>query len=196
MFAGVAKAETPAPWAGLYAGAHLGYAWGDASVADNTGGVAPGPFTYSPDGIFGGGTLGYNLQFQQIVVGLEGDLGYMNLKGHGLIPSSNPAAHQDLTLDGGFYGVAAGRAGIAFGQTLAYFKGGVVYYDGSAGQTTTNPGYVTTPTGAFRGTVLGGGVEQYISKTVSVKVEYLHFKFGSEDGRQTSVSDPPIGYKY
>ncbi|RTL64394.1 MAG: porin family protein [Hyphomicrobiales bacterium] len=188
--------ERPFTWTGFYAGAHLGYAWGHADVSDTTGGVTPGPFGYSPRGAFLGGTAGYNWQFQSLVLGVEGDFGYMNLKGSGVIPSSNPAAHQDLTLDAGLYGVAAGRVGVAFGSTLLYGKGGFAYFGGKASQTTTNPGYITTPTGAFTGGAYGGGVEHFISSSVSVKLEYLHFNFGSEGGLQTSISDPPVGYKY
>src|ERR1700733_7433438 len=96
-------------WTGPYVGAHLGYAWGDASVTDISGGVTPGPFDYSPNGIFGGATAGYNFQAGCAVFGIEGDAGYMDLTGDGVAPSSNPAFHQDLTLDGGFYALIAGR---------------------------------------------------------------------------------------
>lgn len=194
---GVAHAEKPFSWTGFYMGAHAGYAWGDASVTDTTGSVTPGPFGYSPDGFFGGVTAGLNLQVQSLVVGVEGDLGYMDLSGKGVIPSSVPGQHQDITLDGGMYGVIAGRIGYTFGKTLVYGKGGWAFVDGEAGQKTTNPGYITNPTrGAFSGTVFGGGVEHFFSPTMSVKLEYLHFDFGTKGGDQTSVSDPPIGFKY
>lgn len=196
---GVAQASEPfAPptWTGPYLGAHVGYAWGDASVTDTTGGVTPGPFTYSPKGAFGGGTAGYNVQLGFLVIGAEADIGYMGLNGKGLIPSSNPAAHQDITLDGGLYVDATARLGFAYQRTLFYAKGGWAYFDGTAGQKTTNPGYITNPTGAFSGRVFGGGIEHKLSATMSLKVEYLHFNFGSEGGDQTSVSDPPVGFRY
>ena len=183
-------------WSGPYIGAHVGYAWGSADVTDITGGVPPGPFGYDPDGVLAGGTLGYNWQMDQFVVGVEGDLGYMDLSGSGRIPSSNPAAFQAITLDGGLYAVIAGRLGVTFGSTMIYGKAGWAYFDGEAGQKTTNPGYVTNPTGAFSGAVYGGGIEHFISKGISLKVEYLHFNFGSQGGNQTSVSDPPIGFVY
>jgi outer membrane immunogenic protein len=191
-----AIAGGPAIWTGLYVGAHAGGTWGDVDVRDTTGGVTPGPFSYDVDGAFGGGTVGYNLQYQSFVIGIEGDLGYMDASGAGVIPSSNPAAHQDITLDGGFYSVAAGRLGVAFGDTLIYAKGGWAYYDGEAGQKTTNPGYVTNPTGAFDGWAYGGGIEYMIARSWSIKAEYLHFDFDTEEGDQTSVSDPPIGFVY
>ena len=183
-------------WSGPYVGAHLGYAWGDASVTDISGGVTPGPFDYSPDGVFGGATAGYNFQAGRILFGVEGDAGYKDLTGAGLAPSSNPAFHQDLTLDGGFYALIAGRLGFAWDDNLIYAKAGWSYFDGSAGQKTTKPGYVTHETGAFSGAVYGGGIEHFVSPTMSLKLEYLHFDFGSEGGDQTSIGDPPIGFVY
>jgi len=185
------------PWNAFYAGAHAGYAWGGVDVTDTTGGVAPGPFSYSPKGAFAGGTAGLNWRLQGILLGVEGDLGYMDLSGSGTAPSSTPPNHQDLTLNGGLYAVGAGRLGYAFGQTLIYGKGGFAYFDGTAAQTTTKPGYLTSPTSsAFTGWAYGGGVEHFVSRNLSVKVEYLHFDFGSRVGSQISITDPPIGYKY
>ena len=183
-------------WRGAYVGAHLGYAWGDVDVTDTSGGVTPGPFSYSPDGVFGGVTAGYNFQAGCVVFGVEGDAGYMDLTGAGVIPSSNPIYHQDITLDGGFYALIAGRLGFAWDNNLLYAKAGWAYFDGEASQKTTKPGYETDPTGAFSGAVYGAGIEHFISPNVSMKVEYLHFDFGSEDGDQVSISDPPIGFVY
>jgi outer membrane immunogenic protein len=186
-------------WTGGYAGAHLGYAWGDADVRDTNGGVLPGPFSYDPRGAFGGATFGYNWRMQGLVLGVEADLGYMDLSGAGIIPSSNPAAHQDITLDGGFYADATLRGGfLVMPSTLVYAKGGFAFYNGEARQKTTNPGYVTTGTDPFNGFVVGGGVEHFIAPSVSLKIEYLHFDFGSQDGFQTNVGDrsSPIGYKF
>lgn len=183
-------------WSGPYLGAHAGYAWGDTDVTDTTGGVTPGPFSYQPNGAFGGATAGYNWQTGALVLGIEADLGYMDLSGAGRIPSSNPAAHQDIILHGGVYGVAAGRVGWAWDRTLIYGKGGWAYFNGEAGQKTTNPGFITVPTGAFSGFVYGGGIEHFITPSISLKAEFLRFNFGSEVGNQTSVSDDPIGFVY
>ena len=152
---------------------------------------------FGANGVFGGGTVGYNLNLAPFVIGVEGDLGYLDLSGAGRIPSSNPAAHQDITLDGGLYGVVAARAGVLVTPaTLVYGKGGFAFYDGEARQQTTNPGYVTHGTSTFTGWAAGGGVEHFITQNVSLKVEYLHFDFGDQAGNQTSVSDDPIGYVY
>ena len=184
-------------WTGFYLGAHAGYAWGSVDQRQTTGGMPVGPFGYDVDGAFGGGTAGYNWQAGQLVVGIEGDLGWMDLSGAGRIPSSNPAAHQDISLDGGLYGDITGRLGVAMGRTLLYGKGGWAWFNGEARQKTTNPGFVTHGTDkAFDGWVAGAGIEHMIAPNVSLKLEYLHFDFGRQGGDQTSVSDPPIGFVY
>jgi outer membrane immunogenic protein len=103
-------------WTGFDLGAHAGYAWGSVDQRQTTGGMPVGPFSYDVDGAFAGGTAGYNWQAGQLVVGIEGDLGWMDLSGAGRIPSSNPAAHQDITLDAGLYGDITGRWASPWGE--------------------------------------------------------------------------------
>jgi outer membrane immunogenic protein len=193
------KAPPTWSWTGFYVGAHVGGDWGNVSVLDNIlDGVPPGPFTYTASGIFGGGTAGYNLQFQNIVVGVEGDLGFMDLSGAGLAPSSDPLARQDLTLKHGGYGDITGRLGVASGGTLFYAKGGWAFYAGHAQQQTSKDGYVPTATSTFTGWTAGAGLEHFITPKLSLKAEYLHFGFGTQAGFQTNVADPgsPIGYQF
>lgn len=185
-------------WSGFYAGVHAGYASGDASVRDTNGGVAPGPFGYSPSGGFGGIQGGYNWQIQRFIIGFEGDLGYMGTSGKGVIGSASAVAHQDLTLGGGLYGDLTARAGVTVGPALFYAKGGWAYFDTSAKQQTTNPGYTATGTGAFNGWVAGAGAEYMLMPNVSAKIEYLHYDLGSQGGYQTNVGDlsSPAGYRF
>ena len=179
-------------WSGFYAGAHAGGLSGDVSVTNDSPGVAPGPFDYSVDGGFGGGTLGYNWQAGNIVFGIEGDLGYLDPSGSGIILSTDPAHHQDLTLGSGVYGDLTGRVGLSFDRTLLYAKGGGAFFAGEALQATTRPEYAPTGTDTFTGWTLGVGVEHAILDNVSIKAEYQHFDFGEERGYQTAlVADPP-----
>lgn len=192
-----AAATAHEPWTGITFGANVGRMMGNVSVEDTTGGVTPGPFKYNTDGMTGGLSLGVNKQFGIIVVGAEIEGGYMDSRGTGIIPSSNPAAHQDLALSGGWYGMATGRVGVALlTQTLIYGKGGWAIWDAHGSQTTTNPGYVTNATKAFSGAVFGAGLEQGLGAGWSLKAEWVRFNFGSQGGDQTSVSDPPIGFVY
>lgn len=188
-------------WTGLYVGAHGGYVWGDATTTDDVAdwGNDPkfiGPFGYDLDGGFVGGTVGVNWQQSALVLGLEADLGYMDLSGSRTSESSNPAFHQDHSVDGGFYAVLGGRVGMAFGSTLVYGKGGWAYYDGEAEQTTTKPGFQTHAIDSFDGWAYGAGIEHALGGGWSLKAEYLRFEFDTETGDQTSLTDPPIGHVY
>ncbi len=106
--------------------------------------------------------------------------------------------YQALTVDSGFYADITARLGVTFGGTLVYGKGGWAYFDGEAKQATTRPEYSKQGTGSLQGWVLGGGVEHYLTSNLSIKAEYLHFDFGTEEGSQTNVSDitSPIGYVF
>lgn len=194
-------------WTGFYAGVHAGGAWGNMSVKDINGGVDPGPFDYSPSGAFGGGTAGYNLQLDRIVIGIEGDLGYLDLSGGKTVNYAAPDQnyHKYWSLDGGLYGDITGRVGLLIAPvTLLYGKGGFAFYDGAGIQGTTKPWYKPTGTDTFTGYVVGGGIEHYISSNISIKAEYLHFSFGTADGVQEKQkpSSPvyddgtAVGYKF
>lgn len=194
-------------WTGAYAGAHVGAAWGNASTTDDmkdwcsAGDKACiakyiGPFGYGTGGAFGGGTLGYNYQIGAIVLGAEADLGYMDLSGSMETPSSQSGNHQNLSTDGGLYGDITGRVGLSFGKFLVYGKGGFAFYDGGSSQATTAKGYETNSTSTYTGWTAGGGVEYAWTQNISLKLEYQHFDFGTEDGNQTSISDPPVGHVY
>src|SRR5271166_1224614 len=61
-------------WTGVYVGAQIGYAWGtvNAHAGDLFGDFRT--FSLNNDGVIGGGHIGYNLQLNQFVIGLEGDV--------------------------------------------------------------------------------------------------------------------------
>jgi outer membrane immunogenic protein len=196
-----ASAQGAHEWSGLYLGAHAGYAQGDATTRQDVTdwGTDPkyvGPFAYDLDGAFGGGTAGYNYQIGALVLGVEGDLGYMDLSGSRTSESSNPIYHQNHTVDGGMYALAAGRIGYSFGRVLAYGKGGYLYYDGEQAQATTKPGFRTTDSGSLNGWAYGGGLELALDRGWSIKGEYLRIDLDDVDAAQTSVSDDPIGHVY
>jgi len=189
-------------WTGPYIGAHVGGVWGNASTTDDKAdwGNDPkfiGPFDFNPAGAFGGATAGFNLQMGILVAGLEGDLGYMDLSGSIDTPSSQSGNHQTIALDGGLYGTATARLGVLVTPaTLIYGKGGFAFYDGEASQATTAEGYETHGTSTFTGWVAGGGIEHRLTDSISVRIEYQHFDFGSQGGDQTSLTDDPIGHVY
>jgi outer membrane immunogenic protein len=186
-------------WTGGYIGLELGAGQGAVSVTDNVDdGVPPGPFNYSTLNVPAAVTAGYNLEAGAFVLGLEGKVGYMAPRGQGTVPSSDPAYHQDLAINPGITAELSGKIGLGFGGTLLYTKGGVTWFGGSAQQVTTRPGYAPTASGAFPGKVVGVGIEQMVTDTMSIKAEYDHAIYDRVTAYQTNVGDlsSPLGYKF
>ena len=98
-----AKAEPAAAppaltWSGPYVGLFAGYSWGRArstSPHDSNSGYyynwTGNAYSADTDGFFGGGTLGANCQSGPLVFGLEGEIGYMQLKGSAAEPNFSRA---------------------------------------------------------------------------------------------------------
>lgn len=201
-------AEPAHNWSGPYIGASAGYAWGNVSATDDlndwctagdTACIAKyvGPFDFDASGVSGALRGGYLMQFQGLVLGPEIEAGYLDLTGDKVISSSvGSPKYQTLNVDGGWYAMLGGRAGIAFGRTFVYGRGGWIYWDTDLTQTTTNPGYKTNGTGAVNGWAYGGGLEHYLGNGWSLRADYVHMDFGANSGDQTSVSDAPIGHVY
>ena len=167
-------------WTGLYAGAHVGGAWSNMNVTnfDENGPLPPQTFKNNASGVFGGGTVGYNLQRGQFVFGLEGDFGAMSLSSRTTQPAplNSPIVAES---HGGAYGDITGRFGVAFNQSLIYAKGGVAFFGGDA-KISDIPDKVSTTTQSNpTGWTVGGGIEYIIAPAWSVKAEYQFFDFGS-----------------
>ena len=91
---GSAFAAEPAPvppppvpvftWSGVYLGGQIGYAWGNDNVSwsgtDNALNLANGSFREGPQGVIGGAHVGYNLQTNRWVLGLEGSVDGTSLR--------------------------------------------------------------------------------------------------------------------
>jgi outer membrane immunogenic protein len=192
---------------GFYAGVHGGYGWGSGDVTDvyDYGGDPRADNTVDSNGFIAGVQVGYNIQRGSVVLGIEGDLGYLNLSGSK--SADLPAFKNDpenalsakYTLEGGLYGDLTGRLGYATGRTLLYAKGGVAFLNASldadytgANCTTTygcfgknQPKVANPSTFAFEsdetlvGWTVGVGAEYALTSSLSLKVEYQHFDFGS-----------------
>lgn len=179
-------------WTGLYAGLHVGAAWADFTAVDLDGYNVQGSKTaFNPAGVFGGATLGKNFQRGQIVFGLEGDLGGMNL---GITkPLATSGGTTTATLDSGLYADLTGRLGyLVQPNVLAYAKGGFAVYDGSFQVDGNNPANTagngspggvfgsSTASNTFIGWTLGAGVEYALNSKWTVKAEYQYFDFGGQ----------------
>jgi outer membrane immunogenic protein len=169
-------------WSGFYVGANAGYAWGRATATDlpASNGVcwAQCGFQWGPDvdGFTGGLQAGWNVQTQNWVLGIEGDVGYLGLKGIAPDPNAAPAL---VETRGGWFATLRGRAGVLFSPTfLVYGTGGAIYAD-----TRTNvfriPTINTSSADAW-GWTAGAGVEAILSHAWTWKLEYLYYDLGNE----------------
>jgi outer membrane immunogenic protein len=153
----------PFSWTGFYAGLNGGYMWGKSNWSGGAG-----TFEISPDGFIGGGTLGYNFQAGAWVLGLEGDVDYVDAKG-----TANAAFCANCTFENTWLGTLRGRVGYSFGQWLPYLTGGGAW--GNA-KVQSAGGSVSDTKGGW---TAGGGVEYSFAGPWSAKVEYLYVDLGT-----------------
>src|SRR6201991_1802818 len=143
-------------WTGFYIGINGGGAWGD-SKWDSVG-------TFDVSGAMIGGTVGYNWQFSQFVLGLEGDVDATWIDG-----SSTAACLAGCKTSNSWLATVRGRVGYAFDRFLPYITGGFAVGNikastpGFAGGDDTNAGWT-----------VGGGLEFVIAGNWTAKAEYLY----------------------
>jgi outer membrane immunogenic protein len=196
-------------WSGAYVGVNVGYGWGRSADVSVLG--APAVFTDTVssrmNGILGGAQIGYNLQMQNWLVGLEGDFQGTGQSGsHSftcpagvcsstLIPGlgllANPAVSATQTQHLDFFGTVRGRIGLVVVPTvLLYATGGLAY-----GQVDTD----STIAGSTRsqnyqlGWAAGGGIEGAIGGGWTARLEYLYLDLGKVSGTFTSSLSDPTG---
>jgi opacity protein-like surface antigen len=131
-------------------------------------GVEIGPdlgldFGAASGGAFGG-HIGYNLQWSQIVGGLEADAMWTSLS----TGSGGPFAFQENVLTS-----VRGKAGYAFGAFLAYGTLGVGW------GTTDSTSWLGNHGATVDGAAFGVGAEYALTRNVSFRAEYLRYQFGN-----------------
>jgi len=163
-------------WTFLYGGVHVGGAWANFATVDVDGYVAPGLKTsINSNGVFGGAQVGKNFQRGQVVFGLEGDVGGLDLAAKKSIGGDASAE-----LDAGVYADVTGRLGYLFAPNiLAYAKGGFAVYGGTFSVDTASYG-ASTQSNTFIGWTAGGGLEYAVHPNWTIKAEYQYFDFGGQ----------------
>jgi len=160
------KAPLYAPiynWTGFYVGINGGGGWGRSDVSDP---FASGGFNTS--GGLVGGTLGYNYQMGQTVLGIEGDVDWSNIRG-----SATCGVGFSCETRNDWLGTARGRIGYAFDRFMPFVTGGAAFGDikstvvGVGSSTTTKAGWT-----------VGAGLEAALAGPWTAKVEYLYVDLG------------------
>jgi len=180
-------------WTGVYLGGQVGYAWGTGDnnlmVLDPATGVAiVSSVAGAPNGVIGGANVGYNLQINQWVLGLEGTVDGTSLSNSatavlpGFFGKGTVSAYTTSDIQGSI----RGRVGFAWDRLLIYGTGGVAF---GGFKTVLNFSGTATPGGPFVtngnfsstrvGWTAGGGIQYAITNNWSVRAEYRYTDFGS-----------------
>jgi len=168
--------STPHDWNGFYAGIEGG---GDFGTSRKNFGDGRSTGSFDTDGATGGITAGYNKQFQNIVVGFEGDISASNVEGDTSHP--NPAFNYYTKND--WMGTVRPRVGYAFGSVLPFVTGGLAVGDvnvKSGLKTTGGNGVDFTKTEP--GWTVGSGIEAGLSAHWTAKAEYLYTQLEDANG--------------
>ena len=157
----------------------------------------------SNGGFTGGGTIGYNLQFGQFVLGFEGDANYLENPRRSNNAIINPLAgggtetFTNGSNDSQFLATARARFGIAYDRALFYVTGGGAYRSGGNNDVVTfaNAAGVTTNVYSSQnsnnnnfGYVGGAGVEYAFTDNLSGKLEGLYAGFNRNNTTLFSAS--------
>jgi outer membrane immunogenic protein len=187
-------------WTGFYLGINGGYSFGNGTSAITgspglvgTGFAPGGKLKTVGDGFMIGGTAGYNYQIGQFVVGLEGDLAYVDL-GKSVVSVIGPLSttlSQDMT----YFGTVRGRLGYAFDRLLVYGTGGLAFGDQKSTATISGLGSLWTgqKNDTRFGYTIGAGAEYAITNNWSAKIEYLYYDLGKNNVIAPLVAGPGAG---
>jgi outer membrane immunogenic protein len=152
-------------WTGPYVGLYGGYGWGHSDFS------APFVGSTNLSGGLVGGTLGYNWQVGQTVIGLETDLGWSGIRG-----SASCGAGFNCETRNNWLGTTRVRLGYAADRFMPYVTGGVAY-----GGVKTSVAGIGSSSDTKAGWTLGGGVEAAIAGPWTAKLEYLYVDLGHAD---------------
>jgi outer membrane immunogenic protein len=177
----VAYAPQVYNWSGIYFGGHLGGSYGSSSWSD--------PFTggndnFNNSGFLGGAQVGANAQFNRLVLGLEGDFSWTDIKNKG-----TDAIGDALNTNVQWTSTVAGRVGAAFDRLLVYGKGGLALAQDQS--TLTDFAGTSASNSLLRtGWTAGAGLEYAFDPNWSAKLEYDYLGFGSQAMKFTT---PALG---
>jgi outer membrane immunogenic protein len=208
-------------WTGFYVGGNVGYGWGEdtntaisvvdpgnatnianflspAGLGGGTGNLYP---NLNPNGVFGGGQIGYDKQSGNWVLGVVADIQAADFKasGVGLTPATTLVnATEPLSAKIDWFGTVRGKAGIAANDWLFYGTGGLAY-----GETKSSTGFSCTPGGigcvaavinyagnnseVRAGWTAGAGIAKAFGNW-NVGIEYLHIDLGRSSVTATSTT--------
>ena len=171
------------------------------------------PYSYSVTGPFAGIFIGGDYQFNQFVLGVEGDWQWPNLTGNsqvlapfganGILPGG-PFTISTTTKD---YGSIRGRLGVALDRFLVFGTGGWTTGNPSTAFALTGAAPFVTTGGKSDGWTIGAGIEYAITDTILGRIEYRYTSLetsgfesvptnSTDAGTRAPISDFRAGIAY
>lgn len=207
----------PFTWTGFYIGGNAGVGWGGESTSVDLEGFnyfaanpAPGEVTKVGDdtAFIGGGQIGYNYAFSNLVAGIEAD--FSGFEFHAAkIPASSKAdwgSDTRVSVEGNWLATVRGRLGVAMDRWLIYGTGGAAFTDGEyrnhdfCNRVPPCGGGLLAATGDMGvGWTAGGGAEFAWRPNWTFKAEYLFVQFDGEDYSGTAhypAPREPVNYRF
>lgn len=177
------KAPMVAPpifsWTGCYIGGSGGGGFGQTTMTDDLGFVAPVGSSASTDtsGAVAGGQVGCNYQFSNMVIGAEGQFLWSDIRGNDSVsvlgtPETIHSSTDWLTS-------ATGRLGWAWDRWMLYAKGGAAWAHDNY-HWNASPFGDLNDTETRLGWTVGGGLEWAFWNNWSVRLEYDFYDFGTQ----------------
>jgi outer membrane immunogenic protein len=195
-------------WTGFYIGADVGYGWGRSTgTLTNAAGAFPVPYSLDPSGVLGGGFIGFNYQFSNVVLGVEADwqASDLNESGNFLLGGVPTYAIRTSVND---YGSVRGRLGLAFDRWMIFGTGGFAWGSWDTSYAFIGaPPFVTASVSSQTGWTAGAGVEYAFADNWLGRVEYRYTDLGrasfvspltnsAELGNRVTINDVRVGIAY
>lgn len=204
------EAATAHDWSGPYAGIQAGYGWGESDanfeLDQSTASIAASePIIIFParegsidaQGFLGGVHAGYNLQSDNLVLGIEGDVEFSDIDGDTdiVLEEGDPAlARQEKKYD--WLASLRLRAGYAVDRVLFYATGGVAFADVDMSFKLTDGSFNESETEAAFGITVGGGLEYALTDNLTLRAEYRYTDLEDTSFSGVRIEFPDAKYKY
>jgi opacity protein-like surface antigen len=165
----------PYNWTGFYAGANFGGLWTDSTLTNANTGIS---HKLGGAGFLGGLQAGYNYQFGNIVLGVEGEFDWAS-HDPGLALNIPMIGVSRFSHEVNWVSTVAARFGFGFDRWLTYGKAGAGWFNSSS--SVAIPGVANwQSTDTQSGWLLGGGIEYAFASSWTAKLEYSYLKLGDE----------------
>jgi opacity protein-like surface antigen len=173
-------------WTGPYAGANLGAGMSNGAITDPDC-TTCGADTFSERLLQGGLDAGYNKQFKNTVLGLEGEIDYGSQNHRNDMRSLDADGGASLTSSNISWTAALlGRAGVGVGDSLLFLEAGpaLAHLSGTVDSATT----VAAVSVWQPGFKAAGGIEFMATDNVSIRIQYSELSVGNRVAYENPAS--------